>query len=159
MFLSDLRRYALRHHRERGTRVFGVLVLSILAWSVTAFAKKQPKTYPEEGTVIGTGTSQLLRYTYKVETDAKTYELECDKVPRPGLTSYTPRECGGAKKIQIGDVIHFRNEKAWAYIPVNGTDGQSGEQRLRILREELKPASKAADKTQAAEPARADEKQ
>jgi hypothetical protein len=147
--------------REWGTRVLGVLALSILAWSVTpatAFAKKQPKTYPEEAKVIGIGTSQLVRYTYRVETDTKIYELECDKLPRPGLTSYTPRECGGAKKIQIGDVIHFRNEKAWAYIPVTEADGHTGEQRLRILREDLKPAAKAADKSQATEPGKTDAK-
>jgi hypothetical protein len=136
----------MRHDRERGTRMVVVLILSVLALSIrpgTAFAKKPPKTYPEEAKVIGTSVSQSARYVYKVETDTRTYELECDKAPRPGLSTYTPRECGGAKKIQIGDVIHFRSEKGWAYIPVTETDGLSGEQRLRVQREELKPGAKA----------------
>jgi hypothetical protein len=133
-------------YERRGTRMLSVLVLSILAfnvWPRIALAKKQPKTYPEEAKVIGTSISQSFKYVYRVETNTRIYELECDKLPRPGLSTYNPRECGGAKKIQIGDVIHFRSEKGWAYIPITETDGIPGEQRLRIHREELKPGAKA----------------
>lgn len=129
-----------------GMQWLGVMALTILALSVPsemASAKSQPKTYPEEGKVIGTGTSQTLRFTYEVETDSRIYKLECDKLPKPGLTSYTPRECGGARKIQIGDVIHLRKDKSWAYIPI--AEHPAEEQRLRILSEEAKSYVKPAD--------------
>jgi len=109
-----------------------------------SFASKQPKTYPMEGKIVGTGINQLERTrTYRVVTEARTYELDCGK--HPELFSKTPGECGGQKKLQIGDVIHFRIENGKAYIPVPETIEASGEQKMRILREELRPAAKPAD--------------
>jgi hypothetical protein len=86
----------------------------------------------------------VYTHTYKIETSTKTYQLDCDE----------DNGCGGDKKIQIGDVIHFRLEKGWAYIPVVETTTDlstyakqtvSREQRLRILSEELKPNAKPTD--------------
>jgi hypothetical protein len=158
-------------HHDRVTRapMAGVLVLPFLALIFsfgTASAKKPPKTYPEEGKVIGSGSDQhtdswgfgsgagavhtVYTRTYKIETDTKMYVLDCGKPPA-AIFSSNPEECGGDKKIQIGDVIHFRVDKGWVYIPVvettsdpysNAEHTSSGEQKLRILSEELKPDAK-----------------
>jgi len=48
-------------------------------------------------------------------------------------------ECGGSKKLQVGDVIHFRIEKGQAYIPITRTDNSAAEEKLRILSTALKP--------------------
>jgi hypothetical protein len=158
-----------------------LLILSLFAFCIlagTAFAKKPPKTYPEEGRVIGTGTSgqattagltmgsaPLTRtkytHTYKVETATSILVLDCGKLPFFGSTG---GECGGDKKIKLGDVIHFRIEKDSAYIPVTqtvpddssdpsnrNTHQEQDEQKLRILSQELKPDT-AADKPQATQP-------
>jgi len=150
----------MQHGRGRGTQMLAALVLLVLALSFppgTAFAKKQPKTYPEEGKVIGMGFNQLGRSrTYKVETDTRIYELDCSK-PSFFPNSAVP-ECGGERKLQIGDVIHFRTEKGWAHIPVSAFVSDTDEQKLRILREEMKPNAKRVDKTQAAEPAKTNAK-
>ena len=56
----------------------------------------------------------------------------------------TGAEClAGSKPIQVGDVLHFRIDKDYAYIPLldhNGT--QSGEEKLRILSAEAAEAKK-----------------
>jgi hypothetical protein len=105
-----------------------------------AFAKdKEPKTYPEQGTVVATrtqeqshttpiytdpygkthgGTSAIRRLpVYRIETSAKFYELE------------------GKKKqpLVLGDTIRFRLEKQWAYV-----QQEADEQKLRVVGVELK---------------------
>ena len=123
-------------------RLLPVLTLAGVVLSHTAFAKAATKTYPEEGKVTGTGVNQVTRTRiYKVATDTRAYELDCGK--RPFLFSSTPGECGGEKKIQIGDVIHFRIQKDRAYIQVPIAVESSGEQKLRIQREEAKPNAPA----------------
>ena len=115
-----------------------VLTLALVVLSQPALAKNEPKTYPEEGKVVGTGVNSVTRTRiYKVTTDTRAYELDCGK--HPPLFSRTPGECGGEKKIQIGDVIHFRIEKDRAYLQVPPAVEASGEQKLRIQREEAKP--------------------
>ena len=152
---------------RKNMRIFAVLILSVLAVIVptgTVSAKKPPKTYPEEGKVVGKGLHQYTvpiyvdkyaptyteKYTrtYTVVTDTRVYLLDCQE--EPGLLESTGPDCGGDKKIQLGDVIHFRVDKGWAVIAVTGTEHQSGEkqnfeQKLRILNEELKTDSKAAN--------------
>jgi hypothetical protein len=123
-------------------------VLALCIPTATALAKSEPKAYPENGKVIGIGTSESIRATYEVETESEVYKLECEKVPRPGLKSYTPRECGGSRKIQIGDVIHLRKDKSWVYIKID-ENGRDTEQKLRILSEELRPGVRPADKAAA----------
>jgi len=152
---------------RKNVRLFAVLILCVLAVIVptgTVSAKKQPKTYPEEGKVIAKGLHQYTvpiyadkyappyteKYTrtYTVVTDTRVYLLDCQE--EPGLFESTGPDCGGDKKIQIGDVIHFRVDKGWAVIAVTGTDPQTDvredfEQKLQILNEELNTNSKAAN--------------
>lgn len=132
------------------------LLLAALFAPRPATAGKTPKGYPEEGKITATAINQVpvVRYqstgpngttmpvkgvslsrTYTVQTATKTYELDCGK--HPHMFSKTPGECGGDKKLQIGDVIHFRIEKGSAYIPVPSTVEPSGEQKLRVINEEL----------------------
>jgi hypothetical protein len=73
-------------------------------------------------------------------TGTKSYVLECGHKPVFGTTG---EECGGNKKLQIGDVIHFRIEKDKAYIPITKTDSSVGEEKLRILSTTLKPDAPA----------------
>ena len=124
------------------SKIFRPLLLLTLAGVVLSqggFGKSGPKAYPEEGKIVGTGVNQVtVTRTYKVTTDTMSYELDCGK--RPPIFSRTPGECGGDKKLQIGDVIHFRLEKGKAYIPVPESVESGGEQKLRVLREELRPS-------------------
>jgi len=159
--------------RSRGVGVVLILAGSVLAG--TAFAGTKDPTYPEEGKVTATSVNQVpvttytqangvtipvktirLSRTYTVQTETKTYDLDCGKTPH--MFSRTPGECGGTKKIQVGDSIHFRLQKGWAYIPItemNGGKEESKEQKLRVLNEELKAEGEAAtpEKTDAKPPA------
>ena len=143
-----------------------VLLIAFIIFSCivpeASAATKQPKTYPVEGKVIGVGTNQhavsggnnavvnKYSHTYKLQTDTQILELDCGKVPI--LFGSTGAECGGKSKLQLGDVIHFRVEKTWAYIPITQDDGTPGEQKLRIINQELRPDAKTADQAPAAQP-------
>jgi hypothetical protein len=157
----------MQSDNRKNVCIFAVLILSVLAVIVpagTVSAKKQPKTYPEEGKVIGKGLHEYTvpiytdkyaptyiekyTHTYTVVTETRVYVLDCQE--EPGLLESTGPDCGGDKKIQIGDLIHFRLDKEWAVIAVTGTDPQTDvrqdfEQKLRILNEELNTNSKAAN--------------
>ena len=135
--------------RQLGARAFPVLAVFVLALSllsVTVFANKEPKTYPEEGKIVATGLSEWVvngkhqhAHTYTVVTESKSYLLECGHKPVFGSVG---EECGGSKKLQLGDVIHFRIEKDLAYIPITKTDNSTAEEKLRILSTALKPDAK-----------------
>jgi hypothetical protein len=135
--------------------LLSVLFLVILAG--TAVAKKQPKTYPEEGTIIGTGTTEHTRsagnrsrytHTYRIQTGTKILELDCGQ---EDLFYSTGSECGGKNPLKVGNVIHFRIEKEWVYIPIIaeipvyyndpslGTREGQIEEQLRILSEDEAP--------------------
>lgn len=144
----------MQYHRaagkSRNTLLFSVLV--IFAVAGIAFAKKEPKSYPEEGKVVGLGTNghtadnhgffgtnkTLTKYshTYKIQTEKEVLELDCGKIPFYS-NSKTGDECGGDKPIKIGDAIHFRIDNGWAYIPITeaADGGKESEQKLRILSE------------------------
>ena len=135
-------------------QAIAALTLTLVLAPSSAWAKKEPKSYPIEGKVSGTAIKQVP-YTYSssdgkttqshrgiartraytIQTDTKTYELDCGK--RPGIFSSTPGECGGDKKILIGDVVHFRVNKGWAYIPITENGQTDLEQKMRILNEDL----------------------
>lgn len=147
--------------RRRIAQMFQVAGLLILALDVpagTLFAKKPPKTYSEEGKIIATGFNQfsvngatVRTHTYTVLTQGKQYVLDCH---RRGFFSSTGEECGGDKKFQLGDTVHFRIEKDSVYIPITEIDTDShkprtGEEKLRILSQELKADEKGADKPEA----------
>jgi hypothetical protein len=155
-----------------------ILILAPVVLAGTAFAKKEPKGYPEEGKIIATAVNEVpfttyqqtggpngatipvrsirRSRTYTVQTDTKTYELDCGK--HPAMFSRTPGECGGDKKLQIGDAIHFRLEKGWAYIPVTEANGGAVEQKLRVLNEELKRETEPAPPAPPAPPVKTGEK-
>ena len=145
-------------------RTFTVLTLALVLSPSSSWAKKEPKTYPIEGKVSGTTISEVpytsstnngktttttrgiaRTLTYIVQTDTKTYELNCGK--RPRIFSTTPGECGGDKKIQIGDVIHFRVNKGWAYVSITESGQTDPEQKMRILNEDLKADPAPEDDT------------
>jgi len=131
-----------------------LLQLSLLL-TAPALAGDNPKSYPEQGTITATGINQVPRQTtvagpngtshsqrvivitrtYTVQTQNKTYVLDCGK--HPHLFSSTPGECGGDKKLQVGDLIHFRIEKDNALIPAPEASNPDQEQRLRILKQDL----------------------
>lgn len=124
---------------HRSTLVFlSVVLLGILAG--TAAAKKEPKSYPEEGKIIGIGTTEHTHvngsifgapgtattgnvgsrskytYTYKVQTGTKILQLDCGQ---EAVFHSTGKECGGEKPLKVGDVIHFRIEKGSVYILIS----------------------------------------
>lgn len=141
-----------------------VCVLSSLLLG-SANAKKPPKTYPEEGKIVGTGTLEhqvgYYSHTYTLETSSKRLWLDC---PHGGsLFQHVGSECGGKEPIKVGDVVHFRVEKDWLYVLVtrdvyddakHDLVPKEDEEKLRILNEELKPA--ASDKAQAPAPGKAE---
>src|SRR5215472_2647278 len=125
---------------RRSTFLFlSVVLLGLLAG--TAAAKKEPKSYPEEGKIIGIGTTEHTHvngsifgapgtattgnvgsrskytYTYKIQTGAKILQLDCGQ---EAVFHSTGKECGGEKPLKVGDVIHFRIEKESVYILVSG---------------------------------------
>jgi hypothetical protein len=138
--------------RQSGTRAFGLLAVLILGLDflcASAFAGADPKTYPEEGKIVATGLSEWVvnskhqyAHTYTVTTNTKSYVLECSHKPLFGTMG---EECGGSKKLQLGDLIHFCIEKDKAYIPITKSDNSVGEEKLRIVSTALKPDA-AADK-------------
>ncbi len=136
----------MQRDRQRVIRALAVLALFVLALGllpVSVFASKDAKTYPEEGKIVATGLSEWVinskrQYarTYTVVTGGKSYLLECGHRPLFGSTG---EEYGGSKKLQIGDVIHFRIDKDKAYVPITKTDNSAAEEKLRILSTALKP--------------------
>ena len=158
----------MRHDQNRSAklaRTFAPLLSLLFVLSQPALAKHPPKSYPESGKVIasglnehtkshpawggqngspahGGGTYSVYSHTYKIETDTKIFELDCGKT---AMFHSTGEGCGGDKKLEIGDAIHFRIEKDSFYIPL--ADGS--EQKLRILSQELKPEPKPDAKTDA----------
>ena len=127
---------------------FRIVLFGCVACSTMALARD--KEYPLQGEVVALGTSQemagipsppvvngtgggsgglitTVHRTYTVKSSTRVYVLEC---PNSGLI-YALRECGGKKKIAIGDVLHFRVEKNFACIQMD----KGKEQHLRVLSE------------------------
>jgi hypothetical protein len=150
---------------DRGRRILPALLSFLFAVALlggVASADKHPKDYPEQGKIVGVGTSgrtvaagngsrTVYTHVYKVETATKMFQLDCGKTP---LFFSTGGECGGDKKLKIGDVLHFRIKNQWAYIPIMETETDSTtfvkqtvatEERLRILSEDLKPDANPAE--------------
>ena len=89
-------------------------------------------------------SGELSSHSYKVETATRVIELDCLK---KGMFKY--KDCGGEDGMQVGDVIHLRIEKGWAYIPLPG----GKEDKLQVLNEEAKPEASGAPKPAEAAPA------
>ena len=127
----------------RASKTVTVFVLVLGMLSASAFANKEPKSYPEEGKIVATGLTEWVinrqhqyAHTYTVVTSTKSYVLQCGHKP---VFASMGEECGGSKKLQIGDVIHFRIENSQVYIPITKVDNSAGEEKLRILSTTLKP--------------------
>ena len=131
----------MRQKTEIVLRTLGAItlcVLTIIALHGAAIAKKQPKTYPEQGKVTGSSTAEHLSSfpgphavhtrVYRVETDTRTYEFECG----------SQDGCGGTNKLQIGDTVHFRMANGSAFIPAPEDGNSTREEKLRIVKEDLK---------------------
>jgi len=124
-----------------GGTIIASFLLCAVAAGVAGARDKVPKTYPERGTIVamheadrsfttgvytdpygkthGGNSIHVKRPVYRVETEAKFYELE------------------GRKKyhLAIGEAVQFRIEKEWVYL-----QREDKEQKLRVVGVELKPA-------------------
>lgn len=131
----------MKQRKEIGLRILSAITLTaltIFALQGAAIAKKQPKTYSEQGKVIGSSIAERLasfpgphaerKRIYRVETDTRTYEFECG----------WQEGCGGTKKLQIGDTVHFRIANESVYIPAPEEGNSTHEDKLRIVKEDLK---------------------
>ena len=106
----------------------------------TAFAGG--KQYPTEGIVSSVGTTQdtsggdkmpIITHTYRtyvLKTPERILTLKCP-YDMDSLHIFSPSECGGKKKIALGDILHFRVSKRYAYIQTS----EGKEQRLEVLTE------------------------
>ena len=73
--------------------------------------------------------------TYTVKTSTRVFVLECPYW-MDGFHIHSASECGGKKKIEIGDPIRFRVEKARACV----LTAEGKEQKLRVVSEGMKEA-------------------
>ncbi len=129
---------------QENQRLCGALALCavwLLLLMGSVFGEKATKTYPEEGKVVGTGMAErgqeVKSHLYKVETATRIFVLDCGT-----RFGFSGDECGGQRKIQIGDTVHFRVDKNWVYIPITAAEQHTGEQKLRIVSQELKQDGK-----------------
>ena len=130
-----------------------LLLLGFIAFPTVVLAGG--KEYPIQGTVTALGTSQEttgggstsvgggstsvvthVRRTYTVKTSDRVFVLECPYW-MDGFHIYSASECGGKKKIEIGDAIRFRVEKGRAYL----LTAEGKEQKLRVVSEAMKEGS------------------
>lgn len=123
--------------------VAAVALLCCITLPTIVFADSDQ--HPIEGTVTALGTSQEttgdgkytpvfthVHRTYTVKTPARIFVLECP-YQMDGLHIAAPSECGGKKKIAIGDSIRFRVKKNHAYVLTD----QGKDQRLNIVSEAM----------------------
>jgi hypothetical protein len=68
-----------------------------------------------------------------VKTPTRVFVLECSYY-MDGIHVHSPSECGGKKKIAMGDAIRLRvDDKDHAYVPIDN----GKEQRLSVLSESI----------------------
>lgn len=133
-------------------RVPVLLLLGFLALPIVVFAGG--KDYPLHGIVTSLGTSQEtigggntsvvthVHRTYTVKTSTRIFVLECPYW-MDGFHIHSPSECGGKKKIEIGDAISFRVEKQYAGV----LTGEGKEQKLRVVSEAMNETETGAPAT------------
>ena len=129
---------------------FGPSCLTLLILCFAAFPGillAGGKEHPLQGTVTAVGTSQdttgggstpvftHVHRTYTVRTDTRVFVLECP-YDMDALHILAPSECGGKKKIAIGDAIHFRLKKDHAYVLTS----QGKDEKLRVVSEAMNDA-------------------
>jgi len=120
-----------------------LLLLGFIAFPTVVLAGG--KEYPIQGTVIALGTSQETtgggstsvfthaHRTYTVKTPTRVFVLECPYW-MDGFHIHSPSECGGKKKIEIGDAIRFRVEKNRAHVLTS----EGKEEKLGVVSEAMK---------------------
>lgn len=128
-----------------GFAYFGVHLLLLCFLSFPSVVLAGGKVYPIQGTVVALGTSQEtagggstsvvthVRRTYTVKTPDRVFVLECPYW-MDGFHIHSASECGGKKKIEIGDAIRFRVEKGRARL----LTAKGKEEKLRIVNESMK---------------------
>jgi hypothetical protein len=127
-----------------------LLLLGFIAFPTVVLAGG--KEYPVQGTVIALGTSHEttgggstavgggstsvvthVHRTYTVKTSTRVFVLECPHW-MDGFHIHAPSECGGKKKIEIGDAIRFRVEKNRAHV----LTAEGKEEKLGVVSEATK---------------------
>jgi hypothetical protein len=105
--------------------------------SVTALGTSQ-ETSGGGSTAVGGGTTSVVTHvhrTYTVKTPTRVFVLVCPYW-MDGFHIHSPSECGGKKKIEIGDVIRFRVEKNRAHV----LTAEGKEQKLGVASEAMNEA-------------------
>jgi hypothetical protein len=137
-----------------GFAYLGVHLLLVGFIAFPAVLLAGDKEYPIQGTVIALGTSQEttgggsssvfthVHRTYTVRTPTRVFVLECPYW-MDGFHIHSPSECGGKKKIEIGDAIRFRVEKNRAHVLT--ADGK--EDKLGVVSEGMKEAGNTVPAT------------
>ena len=129
-----------------------LLLLSFITFPTVVLAGG--KDYPIEGTVTALGTSQettgggstststVVHRTYTVKTPTRVFVLQCPYWMN-GFHIHSASECGGKKKIEIGDAIHFRVEKNRAHL----LTAEGKEQKLGVVSEGMNEAGNTVPST------------
>jgi hypothetical protein len=136
-----------------------LLLLGFVAFPTVVLAGG--KDYPIQGTVIALGTGQEttggastavtggsnsvvthVHRTYTVKTSTRIFVLECPHW-MDGFHIHAPSECGGKKKIEIGDTIRFRVEKNRAHV----LTAEGKEEKLGVVSEAMSEAGNAVPAT------------
>jgi Cu/Zn superoxide dismutase len=129
-----------------------LLLLSYIAFPAVVLAGG--KDYPIEGTVTALGTSQettgggntststVIHRTYTVKTPTRVFVLQCPYW-MSGFHIHSASECGGKRKIEIGDAIRFRVEKNRAHL----LTAEGKEQKLGVLSEGMNEAGNIVPNT------------
>jgi hypothetical protein len=149
-----LRRSRMKRDTTLAFAYLGVhlLLLGFIAFPTVVLARG--KEYPIQGTVIALGTSQETtggistsvithaHRTYTVKTPTRVFVLECPYW-MDGFHIHSSSECGGKKKIEIGDAIRFRVEKNHASL----LTPEGKEQKLGVVSEGMKEAGNTVPAT------------
>lgn len=123
----------------------GMWIALLCCAALTSVAFAGTKEYPIAGTVTALGTNQelmgggstsvstIFHRTYTVSTPTQVFVLECPNWMN-GFHVHSPSECGGKKKIEIGNTVRFRVENDHAYLQTD----MGKEEKLKILSESMK---------------------
>ena len=131
---------------------FGLALVIFCFAALPVVVHADSKEHPIQGTITALGTSQETtggggstpvsthsHRTYTVRTDSRIFVLECP-YNMEGLHIAAPSECGGKKKLAIGDTIHFRVQKNHAFI----LTVEGHEEKMRVISEALSQAGDSA---------------
>lgn len=136
-----------------GFAYLGVRLLLLAFIALPTVVLGGGKDYPIEGTVTALGTSQettgggsnavggsnspytVVHRTYTVKTPTRVFVLQCPYWMN-GFHIHSASECGGKKKIEIGDAIRFRVEKNRAHV----LTAEGREEKLGVVSEAINEA-------------------